>query len=228
MSAVLSVHLADVGVRRAARIRHNTPRPGDVPGLRYAETTLTAPLTASLVPRPQPGRVGLIAAWEDDTALDGFLGTHPVAEQLGAGWHVRLQPLRAVGGWSKLADLPTGEQPVDEDEPVAVLTLGRLRIPRAAGFLKASARATRQAVGDPALLAATGLARPPALVATFSLSRNAAAMRAYAGGTSGSGHVSAVREHAKRPFHHESLFVRFRPYDSDGSWGGHNPLAELG
>ena len=30
-----------------------------------------------------------------------------------------------------------------------------------------------------------------------------------------------------RPFHHESAFIRFRPYASLGSWDGVDPLAGL-
>jgi len=221
---ILSVHLADIGTRRAAGVLRSTPRPGDVPGLRCATTTITAPLSASLLPRPTLGRVGLIAAWDDDAALEQFLASHPLAERLAGGWHVRLQPLRTFGTWSALPDLPNTEQPIDNTEPVAILTLGRLRLHRTAAFLKASARAEAQAINDPALLASTGLARPPALVATFSLWKTATAMRAYADGTSGEHHLNALRTHASRPFHHESVFARFRPYASHGTWNRGDPL----
>ena len=221
---ILSVHLADLGVHRTAGVLRRAPQPEEVPGLRYATTTITAPLSGGLLPRPRPGRVGLIAAWDDDAALDGFLSRHPLAERLAGGWRVRLQPLRAFGAWSALPDMPSTEQPVDENEPVAILTLGRLRLTRTASFLKASARAEEQAVKDPALLASTGLARPPALLATFSLWKTAAAMRAYATGGNGEQHLAAVRAHAARPFHHESIFLRFRPYASSGTWDGCDPL----
>lgn len=195
------------------------------PGIRYAETTVCAPLGGGLLPRPQLGRVGLIAAWDDDTAFEGFLTDHQFAEWLDGGWHVRLEPLRAVGAWSGLPDLPDEEREVDDDDPVAVLTLGRLRLRRAPSFVRTSARAERDAMQDPGLLAATGLARPPRLVATFSLWRNTAAVRAYAHGENGDGHVSALRAHAAQPFHHESVFARFRPYAARGTWHGRDPLA---
>jgi hypothetical protein len=223
---ILSVHLADVGMHRAiSSVLPSAPRTGNVPGLHYATTTISAPLSAGLLPRPRLGRVGLIAAWDNDAALEAFLDSHPLAKRLAGGWHVRLQPLRAFGTWSALPDLPSTELPVDANEPVAILTLGRLRLTQTPSFLKASARAEEQAVEDPALLASTGLARPPALVATFSLWKTAAAMRAYANGGSGEQHMRAVRAHAARPFHHESVFVRFRPYASRGTWDGRDPLA---
>jgi hypothetical protein len=222
---IASVHLADVGTRAARRVLRKPLDAAGVPGLRYAETTIAAPLGGGLLPRPQLGRVGLIAAWDDDAALDRFLTDDPLAERLSGGWHVRLEPLRASGAWSGLPDLPREERQVDDAEPVAVLTLGRLRLGRAASFLRTSARAERQAVSDPGLLAATGLARPPRLVATFSLWRTAAGMRAYAYGESGQDHLGAIRGHGARPFHHESAFVRFRPYAANGSWNGRDPLA---
>jgi hypothetical protein len=167
----------------------------------------------------------LIAAWDDDHALDEFLACHPVAEQLAHGWHVRLAPTRIFGAWSKLDGLVLDEVPMAGDKPAAVLTLGRLRLSQTLRFLKASAAAEGLALRDPALLASTALARPPSLVATFSLWQSTSAMRAYARGDVDTGHFAASRAHSVRPFHHESAFIRFRPYGSAGSWNGEDPLA---
>ena len=78
------------------------------------------------------------------------------------------------------------------------------------------------------MVASTGLARlaRPRLVSTFSIWRSAAAMREYAFGRDGS-HQAAVRADRARPFHHESAFVRFRPYASQGSVDGRDPLATI-
>ena len=223
---VLSVHLADVGWRTAPRILRRTPRPATVPGLRYAALTIAAPLTATVMPRPQLGRVGLIAAWENDSSLDRF-ATHPLADALASGWHVRLEPLHVYGAWSGLPGLPTEEVPIADGEPVAVLTLGQLRLRRVRPFLRASARAEAEATADRAMLAAAGLARPPRMVATFSVWRDVAAMRKYARGNRDGAHPAATAAHRADPFHHESAFIRFRPYASQGTWDGRNPLADL-
>ena len=221
---IVSVHIADVGLRRAPRLLLRRPDLAKAPGLTYAEPVTTAPLGASLLPKPNLGRVGLIAAWEDDTGLDRFLAEHPLAERLSGGWHVRLEPLRTFGRWQGMPGLPTKELPVEEDEPVVVLTLGRLRLGRARPFLRSAAPAEADAVENPALVASTGLARPPHLVSTFSIWRRAAAMREYAFGQAGA-HQAAVRSDRNRPFHHESAFIRFRPYASRGEWDGRDPLA---
>jgi hypothetical protein len=221
---IVSVHIADVGWLRAPRLLFRRPDVPHTPGLIYADPVTTAPLSARPLPRPAPGRVGLIAAWEDDAALDRFLREGPWAEQLAGGWHVRLQPLRVFGSWAQMPDLPSRQLPVDDAEPVAVLTLGRLRLSRARPFLRSAAAAEAAAVGDEAMVASTGLARPPRLVSTFSIWRSAGEMRRYAFGKSGA-HQAAVKADRQRPFHRESAFIRFRPYASHGSWDGRDPLA---
>lgn len=139
---------------------------------------------------------------------------------------MRLKPVRLYGAWSGMPGLPKKESPVADEEPVAVLTLGRPRLARTVPFLRTSARAERAAVDTPGVLASTALARPPRFVSTFSLWRSAAEMRDYAH-SSGGAHQAAVKTDQARPFHHESAFVRFRPYASQGSWGGRDPLATV-
>jgi hypothetical protein len=223
---IVSVHIAEVGARDAAEVLLRPPRPDRVPGLTYAETTTTAALGEPLLPPKQLGRVGMIAAWDGDAALEEFSARHPIAHRLAGGWQVRLQPLRVAGAWAGMPGLPRQPLPVDDEEPVGVLTLGRLRLLRTGAFRRSAAPAEAEAVASPALLAATGLARPPRLVATFSLWRGSAAMRRYATGGAGT-HRAAMRADRARPFHHESAFVRFRPYASRGSWDGRDPLAGL-
>ncbi len=224
---IVSVHIADVGRLQVQRILFQGLDATKVPGMSYAEPTFVAPLGKRL-PRPYAGRIALIAAWDCDVALDRFLDGHPFGERLAGGWYSRLEPLRCFGSWAGMPDLPTRELPMDDAEPVAALTLGRLRIMRTRSFLKSGAPAERDAVADPAVLATTGLARlaRPRLVSTFSLWRSAAAMRKYAFREDGP-HQAAVRADRARPFHHESAFVRFRPYASSGRWDGRDPLATV-
>jgi hypothetical protein len=224
---IASFHLAGLGGLNGLRALRRQPAPAEVPGLRYAALAVAAPLGGHLMPRPEPGRVALIAAWADDGALDRFLAEHPLAKTLAGGWRTRLRPTHVFGAWPPLAGL-VGEDapPMGQEEAAAVLTIGRLRLTHARRFLKASAAAERLAVESPAMLRGTGLARPPGLVATFSLWRSVREMRAYAGGAAGPGHRAAVKAHAAEPFHHASAFIRFRPYGAEGQWDGANPLAD--
>lgn len=222
---IASLHIADVRARDAIALLLAPPRRSRVPGLAYAETLTMAPLGEPLLPPRRFARIGLLAGWEDEAALDTFLEGDRVARRLAGGWQVRLQPLRISGAWSGLERLPAQPRAVDDDEPVAVLTLGRLRLRRTGAFRDSAGPAEAAAMSSPALVAGTGLARPPRLVATFTLWRSAAAMRAYAY-SAGEAHVAAMAAHRAEPFHHESAFVRFRPYGSRGSWDGRDPLDE--
>lgn len=221
---IVSIDIAEVGSRSALRLLRKRPRVRvwQIAGLRYAETVFAAPLGGGLVPKPEVGTVALIAAWDDDDALDSFAG-HPLSQELSSGWQVRMVPLRISGSWPEMPGLPEKQLPVESDEPVAVLTLGRLKPWRLGPFLRAAGPAEAEVIVEPDLLASTGFARPPRLVSTFSLWRTAAAMRDYAYREGGS-HRAAVDSDRSRPFHHASAFIRLRPYATRGSWSGRNPL----
>lgn len=222
---IASVHLAATGTRRGLRAYFRAaPDPAAVTGLTYAETVLTAPLSAAVLPRPTAAEVGLIAGWEDDEHLDRFLADPALAGPFAGGWHVRMRPVRVFGAWPAMPGLPEKPTPVDDAEPVVVLTLGRPRLTRLRAFLPTSARAEAALDDAPGLLASTGFAHPPRLVSTFSVWESAAAMRAYAQDKAGA-HMAAVRSDRAAPFHHESAFIRFRPYHSAGSWAGRDPMA---
>lgn len=217
---IVSVHIADLGLGRSLKALRRPPDPDSIPGLSYA-TTVLATATGSRRP-PDPGRVGMIASWEEDAALDRFLDEDP----LGEGWHVRLEPLRVFGSWTAIPGLPDRGRPHDPEEPVVALTLGRLRLKRIRPFLRAAMPAESDVLAEPGLIASAGLARPPRLVSTFSIWRSAAEMRDYVTRKGGS-HAAAVSGDRERPFHHESAFIRFRPYASHGSWDGRDPVAWL-
>ncbi|HEX7278189.1 MAG TPA: hypothetical protein VF255_01070 [Solirubrobacterales bacterium] len=220
---IVSIDIAEVGPRRALRLLAKPPRAKRIEGLRYAETMFAAPLAVDR-PAPELGTVALFAAWDEEGALDRF-ASHPLAEELASGWQARMQPLRVFGSWPGLSGLPERPLPVDDEEPVAVITLGRVKPWRARPFLRAAAPAERAAVAAPGLLASTGFGRLPNLVSTFSLWNSAAEMRAYAQGQDGS-HRAAMAKDREHPFHRHSAFIRFRPYATRGEWGQFGPLKQ--
>ncbi|HUV10053.1 MAG TPA: spheroidene monooxygenase [Acidimicrobiia bacterium] len=222
---IASVHIADIGAGSALGVLRKPPRSGSIPGLRHASVALAAPLSGSLRPSPDLGRVGLIAFWDDDAALDGFLAGHPLAEKLADGWRARLAPLRAHGSWPGLPDDVPAQRSVDHEGPAVVLTLGRVRLSRVLPFFRASAKAEGRVLDAPGLVWATGLARPP-FVATCSLWKDTRALSTYAYGAAHPEHPDAVAADRARPFHVQSAFVRFAPSDSQGGLEGRNPLPE--
>lgn len=223
---IASVHVADVGVRSAVGAMRRPLDPLRLPGLKYADLLSATPLTERLLAAPRPGRLALVAFWDDDAALDGFLETHPLARRMAGGWHARMTPLRVSGRWSELPALAAVGERSDDDEPAAVITLGRLWPRRLIPFIRAQQPASALAVRADGAMVTTGMARPPSLVATFSVWRTVRQLREYAYGAAGDGHVAAIRAHSERPFHRESAFIRLRPYASSGLWDGRDPVAE--
>lgn len=227
MSVVATVHLVQLAPAGSIRALRSVPSPRRVAGLQWADVGAGAHFGRGLLPPPAPGRVALLAVWDDDAAIDRFFaGEDPVAQTFRPGWSVRLEPLRQTGTIAGMPPLVGEEQPVDDAEPVAVLTYGHTKYRTLKPFLQANRGATVDALDSPALLAATGLARPPRMVGTFSLWRTAAEMKDYAYRRDG-GHSGAMLDHARIGFHQEALFARFRPYASAGAWEGRDPLASV-
>ncbi|MHB1536987.1 MAG: spheroidene monooxygenase [Solirubrobacteraceae bacterium] len=223
---IVTVHICAPGPARAIRAFRACPAARTVEGLTHAQTLLTAPLGGGLLPRPNPSEIALLASWEEESKLDRFLEDASLAGPFADGWHVRMRPLRVFGCWRAMPGLPTTPTEVEPDEPVAVLTLGRPRKARLLSFARAAAAAEAELERHAGLLAATGLAHPPRLVSTFSLWRSTAEMRGYAHDAAGA-HSSAVRRDRAEPFHHESAFIRLKPYHSAGTWGTRDPLLSV-
>jgi hypothetical protein len=217
------VHLADLDIRAALGVLRRAPSPASTPGLLHADVAVAAPLRGSGFPAPQFRRVGLVAFWDDDDALDHFEAEHPLASTMATGWHVRLAPLRAFGSWPGLSGHVPRERSVDHDGPAVVLTLARLRLTQAPRFIRTSGKAERATHDAEGLIWATALARPP-FVATCSLWRDTRTLSTYAYGARDPAHPDAIAADRRKPFHHQSAFVRFRPYDAGGSLEGRNPL----
>lgn len=212
---IASLHIRELAPPAALRVLVKGG-PAPTPGLLSGDVVLAARLSEHLLPRPDRHRIGAFAFWADEGALDRFLEGDETGRLLAGGWEMRMQPTRLVGSWPGLGPLGDHELPMDADEPVAGLTLGHLRPSQLVRFLKASARAERDALADGAMLASTGLARPPGLVSTFSIWQSVAALRGYIGGAGADGHRRAVQEHSAKPFHRESAFVRMRPLSVTG------------
>jgi len=225
MGVVASVHIADVGVANGLRLVTRTPKPGSVAGLRHANLAIAAPLRTGQAVAPTPSRIALIAFWEGDDAIDRFVASHPLGAKLAGGWSARITPLRAYGSWPGLPDDLSTSRTTDYHGPAVVLTLGRLRLSQAIRFMRTSQKAEAAARVAPGMLWGTALARPP-FVATCSLWESTRALSTYAFATSQPAHPHAIDADRAKPFHHQSAFVRLRPYDVRGALAGGNPLPE--
>ena len=221
-----SVHIADAGPLAALGAQARGLRPGTVPGLRQSNLALAAPLSGSVVPRPQIGRLGLVAFWDDEADIDRFLADNPLGARFAGGLQVRLEPLRIFGSWPGVPeDIPTSRS-TDHEGPAAVLTLGRLRMTQAPRFLRTSARAEAAVIDAPGLIWTTGLAKPP-FVGTFSMWTSSKALSTYAFGRGRPAHADAINAGETKPFHHQQAFIRFRPFGVSGSLSGRNATPAL-
>ena len=79
---------------------------------------------------------------------------------------------------------------------------------------------------NPGLLFTKGIGEAPIVqMATFSLWKNAEALRAFA--YQSAEHRAAIAQTRALDWYAEELFGRFQPYRSVGTWGGKNPLPDL-
>ena len=220
---IATVTIADLPRLGAVRALWSRPKPGSVPGLRWANLPLMLPL-ASLRP-PKLRRVGLLAFWDDETSAEEFHRTHPVAQRLAGGFHATLRPLRAFGTWPGLpTDIPS-TRAVPHEGPVVVFTLGRLRPTQLVRFLRTSAPAEKAALAADGILWGMASARPP-FVATVSMWEDSRSAAAYAYAQQRPQHSDAIVEQQRKDFHRESAFIRFAPISSAGSLDAPIPLPE--
>ena len=222
---ILSTHIAEIDKVKAFKAYQSTPDPARTEGLRYASTYMTAELRKGIFPSLNTTGVALVCAWDDDEALDRFLG-HRLLQPYADGWYVRMRPVRSIGELPGLPDLPRREEDTG-DLPVAALTVGTVRANKFLQFVKAAGAAEREATGHPGFLEGVTIMRPPFVIATFSVWRNVKQMRNYVVGKYPGGHLRAMREAEERRLHHEMSFSRYLPYAAEGRWKGSNPLAGL-
>ena len=228
MVMLFSAHIADTGP--LAAIRRKTPTSDTVDGLASARTATCAPFTSGVLPRPQIKREALLAAWHDESALDGFLSDHPTGKQFAVGWHIRMKLVRALGVWPGL------EQPLDDivdremrdaGGPTVAITIGTAYLRSAIEFVRVNNSLEDQFIDTDGTWGTLMTNLPQRLVATLTIWESAEATRAY---VNSGAHGDAVRNHfdfKKDPTGHRFTtgggFLGFAPLSVHGAVGGKNP-----
>lgn len=176
-------------------------------------------------------RWALLAVWRDERALEEFLERSPIParwrREAAEIWQVRLAPIASRGRWNGVEPFaPVTGGPEPYGGPLAVLTRASIRPSRLAAFYRSVPSVDRLLRGQEGCLASVGLGEwPLARQATFSLWRDAAAVRAFA--YAGPAHREVIERVRAHDWYSEELFARFVPYASTGTWDGADPLAGL-
>lgn len=177
-------------------------------------------------------RWALFAVWRGEGALDRFLDGSPITarwrREAAESWQVRLAPLGSRGRWGGVD--PFGPAPAGEKResrgPVAVLTRAAIRPARLVAFYRSVPEVDRLLEEQEGCLASVGVGEwPLARQATFSLWRDAAAVRDFA--YAAAAHRRVIERVRAHDWYSEELFARFTPYASQGAWDGADPLARL-
>jgi spheroidene monooxygenase len=233
---LVSLHVARYGLANAVRsalgVRLHDGELEQTPGLVAGALFVTANFWTAAVPgpKPTPRRNALFCCWETQRALDEFVRTSPIFESFKRNasetWHVTLE-LAAIteGRWREWPATPPRLTAVDDDDPVCVMTYGRVRPRHWVTFWGANARVVRQASGEPGMLALMGMADRPGVASTISFWRSLREAKRFAYGRGD--HAPIVRPSRTVPWFEERFFARFRVLASRGSFGGVDPFGEL-
>ena len=227
---LFSAHVVDTSPLEA--LRRKTPQSGDAAGLRSARTATCAPFTPGMLPRPQLGREAMVACWDDEAALDRFLDTHPTGQALSAGWHVRMELIRAVGVWPGLDDNmvdAAGDQAESMTGPSVAVTIGTAYLRTVVPFLRVNSGLEDQFLDTPSGIWGTAMTNiPQRLVATLTIWEGADAaadfMRTGAHGAAVKAHFNPRKDPTGHTYVTGGGFFGFRPISATGSLGGKNAM----
>lgn len=220
---IFSFHLRRVRVLEVPRALFTRPT---APGLRHAESFFTMQLGASVL---SPRRYGVcelatLAWWRDEAALDAHLATRRDDDD---HWHVRLRLYRRWGQVAEIADAVV-DAGAARPGPVVAVTLARLKLSETLRFTRYGRPVERQVRDHAGQRLAFAALRPLATFCTFSIWHDEAAMVGMVRGRDeqrdGASHAVAMRERARRDFHHEFTTMRFTALGEAGRWRGLGPF----
>ena len=170
-------------------------------------------------------RSAVFAVWNDESDLDRFLTSHPIAhrwERSTESWHVRLRSLGGHGRWRGVDPLD-GMVKGSTDGAVAIITRADVRRSAGRAFGEASREVDTELHTADGLIDVVGVGEAPVgRLATFSLWESMDAVRAFA--YSMPRHQRVIEQTRDGDWYSEEMFARFQPYGSTGTWDGRDPL----
>ncbi|SFR49960.1 hypothetical protein SAMN04490243_2323 [Robiginitalea myxolifaciens] len=169
----------------------------------------------------------ILQVWESEAAADDYFRVHPLALEYAnrAKFHLNLylNLVKVRGAWD--GENPFGETSADApsvakshlNNQMAVLTRATIKKRHLFRFWKYVPHSQKPLNNAPGLIFHKGIGEVPLIqMATFSIWKDAAAMKSYAYGTQN--HQGAIQRTRKHDWYREELFARFTPFKSLGSW----------
>lgn len=226
-----SIHLTDNGLK--GFLRPSIPASAATPGLLSSQRLTAAAFSGRARPgTPQLSRNGFIAFWEDDNSISSFLeGGETYAED---SWHVRTSVTRAIGRWPGLPTNIDRSVHTDSTGPVIGISLGPLRISKGFRFNQLNTRVEEQLLEADGVIWKSAFFAPPKILCTVSFWESARHLHSFA--RSGA-HLEAMKASLDKEydpalpngtnfFAPDSVFMSLKPYQTEGSLQGKNPLPE--
>lgn len=140
-----------------------------VPGLIHAETMSIMQLGSPVysLSRFFSKTIAIVAQWEDESALELFLSTHPIGIHIKTSWHLKLRLIHQWGSISGFRIAPLSELG-SVGTPVVAITLARMRPAEIYRFLRWGVPIERQPRDHPKKLMVLVSVRQPTHIIFFS------------------------------------------------------------
>ncbi|MEM6973085.1 MAG: spheroidene monooxygenase [Pseudomonadota bacterium] len=201
---------------------------GRVPGIGFARMMGTG-TGEGFDPAPNTAVWTVLATWDDaESAVSATATAAPWLRRRAKASEcctLTMVPLSSSGRWGGVSPFEITEDP-SEDLPLAVLTRATVRMRHARSFWSKVPAINRQIAAGPGMLFRLGMGEVPLLhQVTFSVWRDAEAMRSFAYG--GDGHRKAIAAVRRGNWFSEELYARFAVLSAEGRWGGRPVLAAI-
>lgn len=173
-------------------------------------------------PKADLSTYSLLTVWQSEADADQFLARSPLARayqrRSSEYWCLFLRPLRVKGQWDGMNPFGPGN-PHWPGQAVAVLTRATIDWRRLRKFWRAVPPVSHSLHQQPCKLVSFGIGEWPLIqMATFSLWENAQAFQQYA--YRSEAHRAAIQATRQVGWFNEEMYVRFRPFRSEGTWAG--------
>ena len=179
--------------------------------------------------RPDFSTFSLLCVWENQQAATAGIHSSRIMQAFQdhshENWTVYMYALVSHGTWAGVSPFQTFPLPQNEpDSVVAVLTRASLHYKHLIDFWKHVPAVSKAIQGNPSLIFTKGIGEFPIIhQATFSVWASQQEMIAFA--YQNTYHTEVIRKTRELGWYKEELFARFKPFFTEGTWFGKNPLA---